>query len=192
MHAGLDSSWQHLDAACSGVSPLSTKAQSAACEGGISIYKVGEPDVFTAADRRLFGESSPCCFIHNGVLHLFCEACASLDLQTSSQGPGLESWGLCAQEASNPKEDAAYFESLSVFVSKVRGEHFSWEQARDMTFKDIAKNVEMYHAMLSRLFKQGAEDPDSAAHAELVELLALKVCVYALNLKPSCHKLIHS
>ena len=45
-----------------------------------------------------------------------------------------------------------------------------------MTFKDIAKNVEMYHAMLSRLFEQGAEDPESAAHAELVELLALKVC----------------
>ncbi len=34
----------------------------------------------------------------------------------------------------------------------------------------------MYHNMLSRLFEQGAEDPDSAAHAELVELLALKVC----------------
>ncbi len=79
------------------------------------------------------------------------------------------------QEASNPKEDAAYFESLSTFVSKVRGEHFSWEQARDMTFKDIAKNVEMYHAMLQRLFKQGADDAESAAHAELVELLALKV-----------------
>ena len=45
-----------------------------------------------------------------------------------------------------------------------------------MTFKDIAKNVEMYHAMLSRLFEQGAESPESAAHAELVELLALKVC----------------
>ena len=45
-----------------------------------------------------------------------------------------------------------------------------------MTFKDIAKNVEMYHAMLSRLFEQGAEDPESAAHAQLVELLALKVC----------------
>ena len=30
--------------------------------------------------------------------------------------------------------------------------------------------------MLSRrLFEQGAEDPESAAHAELVELLALKV-----------------
>ena len=79
------------------------------------------------------------------------------------------------QEASNPKEDAAYFESLSVFVSKVREEHFSWEQARDMTFKDIAKYVEMYHAMLSRLSEQGAEDPESAAHAQLVELLALKV-----------------
>ncbi|BDA46846.1 hypothetical protein COCOBI_09-2990 [Coccomyxa sp. Obi] len=72
------------------------------------------------------------------------------------------------------KDDAQYFESLSVFVSKVRGETFTWEQARDMTFKDIAKNVEMYHNMLSRLFEQGAEDPDSAAHAELVELLALK------------------
>ena len=60
-------------------------------------------------------------------------------------------------------------------MSKVRGEHFSWEQARDMTFKDIAKNVEMYHAMLQRLFEQGAEDPESTAHAELVELLALKV-----------------
>ncbi len=50
-----------------------------------------------------------------------------------------------------------------------------------MTFKDIAKNVEMYHAMLSRLFEQGAEDPESAAHAELVELLALKVCRKALS-----------
>lgn len=33
----------------------------------------------------------------------------------------------------------------------------------------------MYHSMLSRLFEQGAEDPDSPAHAKLVELLALKV-----------------
>ena len=87
---------------------------------------------------------------------------------------------ICLQEGSNPKEDAAYFESLSIFVSKVRGEHFSWEQARDMTFKDIAKNVEMYHATLQRLFEQGAEDPESAAHAELVELLALKVSVAML------------
>lgn len=30
-----------------------------------------------------------------------------------------------------------------MFVSKVRGETFTWEQARDMTFKDIAKNVEV-------------------------------------------------
>ncbi len=87
----------------------------------------------------------------------------------------------CMQEPSNPKDDAAYFESLSFFVSKVRGEHFSWEQARDMTFKDIAKNVEMYHAMLSRLFEQGAENPESAAHAELVELLALKVSCVCLS-----------
>lgn len=28
-------------------------------------------------------------------------------------------------------------------MSKVRGEPFTWEQARDMTFKDIAKNVEV-------------------------------------------------
>ena len=48
------------------------------------------------------------------------------------------------------REDAAYFESLSAFVSKVRGERFGWEQARDMTFKDIAKNVEAYHNMLTR------------------------------------------
>ncbi len=41
------------------------------------------------------------------------------------------------------KEDAAYFDSLSAFVSKVRGNTFTWEQARDMTFKDIAKNVEV-------------------------------------------------
>lgn len=41
------------------------------------------------------------------------------------------------------KDDSQYFESLSVFVSKVRGEAFTWEQARDMTFKDIAKNVEV-------------------------------------------------
>ncbi|CAL8471464.1 g11006 [Coccomyxa elongata] len=78
------------------------------------------------------------------------------------------------QAGEEVKDDSQYFESLSVFVSKVRGESFTWEQARDMTFKDIAKNVEMYHNMLSRLFEQGAEDPDSAAHAELVELLALK------------------
>ncbi|CAL5224339.1 g7011 [Coccomyxa viridis] len=93
----------------------------------------------------------------------------------SKESPGsLAAPGTPSQEPSNPKDDAAYFESLSFFVSKVRGEHFSWEQARDMTFKDIAKNVEMYHAMLSRLFEQGAENPESAAHAELVELLALK------------------
>ena len=97
---------------------------------------------------------------------------------------------VCAQEASNPKDDAAYFESLSFFVSKVRGEHFSWEQARDMTFKDIAKNVEMYHAMLSRLFEQGAENPESAAHAELVELLALKVS--PLWLLPSASASLHT
>ena len=72
--------------------------------------------------------------------------------------------------------------TADVSGAQVRGEHFSWEQARDMTFKDIAKNVEMYHAMLSRLFEQGAEDPESAAHAELVELLALKVCG-----KDPCH-----
>ena len=48
------------------------------------------------------------------------------------------------------REDAAYFEALSAFVSKVRGEHFGWERARDMTFKDIAKNVEAYHNMLTR------------------------------------------
>jgi hypothetical protein len=35
--------------------------------------------------------------------------------------------------------------------------------------------AQMYHSMLSRLFEQGAEDPDSPAHAKLVELLALKV-----------------
>ncbi|CAK0785506.1 hypothetical protein CVIRNUC_008716 [Coccomyxa viridis] len=95
---------------------------------------------------------------------------------TSKDAPGAGAAGPAGtpQDPSNPKEDAAYFESLSVFVTKVRGERFSWEQARDMTFKDIAKNVEMYHAMLSRLFEQGAEDPESAAHAELVELLALK------------------
>ena len=96
-------------------------------------------------------------------------------------GTATENLLVCVQEASNPKDDAAYFESLSFFVSKVRGEHFSWEQARDMTFKDIAKNVEMYHAMLSRLFEQGAENPDSPAHAELVELLALKVLPMCLT-----------
>ncbi len=50
--------------------------------------------------------------------------------------------------------------------------------------------VQMYHSMLSRLFEQGAEDPDSPAHAELVELLALKVLPLslfaALYLRESC------
>ena len=59
--------------------------------------------------------------------------------------------GTCARRVQEDgREDAAYFESLSAFVSKVRGEHFGWEQARDMTFKDIAKNVEAYHNMLTR------------------------------------------
>ena len=56
----------------------------------------------------------------------------------------------CLPVQEEGKEDAAYFESLSLFVSKVRREPFSWEQARDMTFKDIAKNVEAYHNMLTR------------------------------------------
>ncbi|EIE19796.1 hypothetical protein COCSUDRAFT_67803 [Coccomyxa subellipsoidea C-169] len=107
---------------------------------------------------------------------------AKLELEVRNRQ--LEASALRAKEAApspspqgqgeETKDDAPYFESLSMFVSKVRGETFTWEQARDMTFKDIAKNVEMYHSMLSRLFEQGAEDPDSPAHAELVELLALK------------------
>ena len=57
---------------------------------------------------------------------------APSDICVQGQAPGEEG-----------KDDTQYFESLSVFVSKVRGETFSWEQARDMTFKDIAKNVEV-------------------------------------------------
>lgn len=40
-------------------------------------------------------------------------------------------------------EDAAYFESLSAFVSKVRGEPFPRTAAHNMTFKDVARNVEV-------------------------------------------------
>lgn len=95
------------------------------------------------------------------------------------------------------KDNAACSEILSVFVSKLHGERFSWEQARDMTFGDIAKNIPMYHAMLSRLFREGAEDTESAAHAEVVELLALKVstgfyclllvrCILTVEMRSQC------
>jgi hypothetical protein len=33
----------------------------------------------------------------------------------------------------------------------------------------------MYHTKLVQLFEEGAENPDSEAHAQLVDLLALKV-----------------
>ena len=45
-----------------------------------------------------------------------------------------------------------------------------------MTFKDIYEAMRMYRAALSQLFERGAEEPGSAAHAELLQLLALKVC----------------
>ncbi|KAK9840620.1 hypothetical protein WJX81_004692 [Elliptochloris bilobata] len=47
-------------------------------------------------------------------------------------------------------EDAPYFDSLSAFVSK------------------------MYHTKLVQLFEDGAENPNSEAHEQLVDLLALK------------------
>ena len=65
-------------------------------------------------------------------------------------GDGIFTPCLLPSAQAEGREDAAYFESLSAFVSKVRGERFGWEQARDMTFKDIAKNVEAYHNMLTR------------------------------------------
>ncbi len=34
---------------------------------------------------------------------------------------------------------------------------------------------QMYHTKLVQLFEEGAENPDSEAHAQLVDLLALKV-----------------
>ncbi len=34
---------------------------------------------------------------------------------------------------------------------------------------------QMYHTKLVQLFEEGAENPDSGAHAQLVDLLALKV-----------------
>ncbi|KAK9840617.1 hypothetical protein WJX81_004612 [Elliptochloris bilobata] len=71
-------------------------------------------------------------------------------------------------------EDAPYFDSLSAFVSKVRGEPFPREAAHNMTFKDVARNVEMYHTKLVQLFEDGAENPNSEAHEQLVDLLALK------------------
>lgn len=55
----------------------------------------------------------------------------------------MRKFHLCQGQGEETKDDAPYFESLSMFVSKVRGETFTWEQARDMTFKDIAKNVEV-------------------------------------------------
>ena len=71
---------------------------------------------------------------------------------------------------------------------QVLGEPFSWEQASDMTFKDIFKAMRMYRAALKRLLEGGAEEAGSAAHAELLQLLALKVsfctlpCIMPLDL----------
>ena len=44
-----------------------------------------------------------------------------------------------------------------------------------MTFKDIYEAMRLYRAVLTQLFERGAEEPGSAAHAELLQLLALKV-----------------
>ena len=35
--------------------------------------------------------------------------------------------------------------------------------------------VQLYHMQLARLFEEGAEDVHSAAHRQLVDLIALKV-----------------
>ena len=57
-----------------------------------------------------------------------------------------------------------------------------------MTFKDIYEAMRLYRAVLTQLFERGAEEPGSAAHAELLQLLALKVgflpmpCMSSLNL----------
>ena len=40
-------------------------------------------------------------------------------------------------------EDAACFDNLCAFVGKVRGEPFPREAAHNMTFKDVARNVEV-------------------------------------------------
>lgn len=47
-----------------------------------------------------------------------------------------------------------------------------------MTFKDIYEAMRLYRAVLTQLFERGAEEPGSAAHAELLQLLALKVSFY--------------
>ena len=44
-----------------------------------------------------------------------------------------------------------------------------------MTFKDIYEAMRMYRAVLTQLLERGAEEAGSAAHAELLQLLALKV-----------------
>ena len=49
---------------------------------------------------------------------------------------------LVVQE-SRPMEEEAYFQSLANFVGKVRGELFSPVRARELTFKDVAQNVEV-------------------------------------------------
>ena len=57
---------------------------------------------------------------------------------------GLSVGARVAQQAgSGEDEDAAYFDSLSAFVGKVRGEPFPREAAHNMTFKDVARNVEV-------------------------------------------------
>jgi len=57
---------------------------------------------------------------------------------------GLSAGARGAQQAgSGEDEDAAYFDSLSAFVGKVRGEPFPREAAHNMTFKDVARNVEV-------------------------------------------------
>lgn len=57
-----------------------------------------------------------------------------------------------------------------------------------MTFKDIFEAMRMYIDVLKRLFERGAAEAGSAAHAELLQLLALKVsfctvpCMVSLDL----------
>ena len=71
------------------------------------------------------------------------------------------------------------------------GEPFSWEQASEMTFKDIFEAMRLYRAALAQLFERGAEDPGSAAHAELLQLLALKVSLCTLPCVSSVDLPVH-
>ena len=47
--------------------------------------------------------------------------------------------------------------------------------AREPSSASVASGADQCAVVFHRLFEQGAEEQESAAHAELVELLALKV-----------------